>query len=129
MDRRVSAVALIFCVFTGFSAATALQPSPDDERRDAIRLLRAINTAENRVRGAAGKYVPLIELLEHGSMGGVKPDITVSGGIVTHKGAQIRLALSADATQYVVTVVSGAPNHTAAFTDERGVIYTGKALQ
>jgi hypothetical protein len=41
----------------------------------------------------------------------------------------VRVALSADATQYVVTVVTGAPNHTAAFTDERGVIYTGEALK
>ena len=59
----------------------------------------------------------------------VKANIVVNGSTFTHAGAQVRLALSADSMQYDVTVVSGAPNYTAAFTDERGVIYTGRALE
>ena len=56
----------------------------------------------------------------------MKPDFAVSGNSFTYAGAQVRVALSADATQDVVTVKSAAPNYTAAFTDERGVIYTAK---
>jgi hypothetical protein len=107
----------------------ATQSSADDERRNAIRVLRAINTAENAIKSKGGAYVPLAELLNQPMMSGVKGDFAVNGNSVTYAGAQVRLALSADATQYVVTVVSGAPNYTAAFTDERGVIYTGKALE
>lgn len=119
----------------GVSAALATagmvaQPSsPDDERRAAIKVLRAINTAENAARSKGGAYLPIAELLNHPMMSGVKADFVVNGNSVTHAGAQVRLALSADATQYVVTVVSGAPSYTAAFTDERGLIYTGKALE
>jgi len=128
--NRVLTMFGIACVLASVAAAAGTQSSSDDERRDAIRLLRAINTAENAVASRNGrKYVSLQELIEHPQMGGVKPDITMSAGAVTYQAAQIRLALSADASQYVVTVVSGAPNYTAAFTDERGVIYTGEALK
>src|SRR5690349_5459215 len=126
--KRTLTVLGIAIVLTVIGVA-ATQPSQEDERRDAIRLLRAMNTAEIRIKGSSSKYVPLAELLEHGSMGGVKADFSINGSTYTYKGAQVRLALSADAQQYVITVVSGAPNHTAAFTDERGVIYTGKALE
>jgi hypothetical protein len=110
------------------AAISARQPAAEDERRAAITLLRAINTAEAAVN-RTGHYVALPELIEHGAMARVKPDIVVSGAAVTYHSAQVRLALSADAKQYVVTVVTGAPNYTAAFSDERGVIYTGKALE
>lgn len=129
MDRRVPTVALIFSVFTAISAASALQPSADDQRRDGIMLMRAINNAELRVRRQTGKYVVLTELIDHPMMTNVKPQISVSGTSITFKSAQLRLALSADGAQYVATAVSGAPNYVAVFTDERGVIYTGKALE
>ena len=118
----------VACVLAG-ATIVAMQPSPEDARRDAIRLLRAMNTAENAARAKGGSYLQLADLLNHPQMGGVKSDFTLSGSTYAYKGAQVRLALSADATQYVVTVVSDAPNYTAAFTDERGVIYTGKALE
>ena len=129
MTRRI----LTMIVIAGTLAATAVaatQRAPEDERRDAIRLLRAINTAENAAASRnGGNYLAMPELIDHPSMGGVKSDITVGATGVTYKDAQIRVALSADAKQYVVTVVFGAPNHIAAFTDERGVIYTGEALK
>ena len=122
--------AIVFTLLCAIATAAviAAQSSADDERRDAIRLLRAINTAENAFASRnARKHATLPELMEHPQMGGVKPDMTVSGSGVSYKGAQVRLALSADGTQYVVTVVS--PSGVAAFTDERGIIYTGKALE
>ena len=109
--------------------ARSVQPSQDDERKAAITVLRAINTAENAAKRSAGKYVAMAELLEHPMMSRVKPNIAVEGNTYTHAGAGVRLALSADGMQYVVTVVSAAPTYAAAFTDERGVIYTGKALE
>jgi hypothetical protein len=118
----------VACVFASVAMA-ASQPSAEDERRDAIRLLRAINTAENAIaaRSTGHNYVSMPELVAHPSMGGMKGDITIGATAVAYKGLQIRLALSSDATQYVVTVVS--PTGVAAFTDERGVIYTGESLK
>jgi hypothetical protein len=127
MRTRLIALFAFVCVLGSIAAAT--QPSPDEERRAAITVLRAINTAENAIKGATGRYVPTAELLNHPAMAKVKPNFAVEGNTFKHAGAEIRIALSADATQYVVTVVSGAPGYTAAFTDERGLIYTGQALQ
>lgn len=104
------------------------QPEAEEQRRAVIRLMRTINTAENTARSLDGKYLHLAELLEHPSMGGVKPNITVSGGVVTHQGATVRLAVSSDGTQYQVSVVPGETCGWAAFSDERGLIYTGKVL-
>ena len=126
--KRIAFLFAVVC--TVMTAAIAAGQSPaDGERRAAITVLRAINTAENAVRSQGGKYIPLAELLGHGMMGRVKGDFAVDGNSFTYAGAQVRLALSADALQYVVTVVYAAPNYTAAFSDERGVIYTGKALE
>ena len=126
--KKIVIMLAIACSVAG-AAMVAAQSSADDERRAAITALRAINTAENAVKSQGGKYVPLGELLNHGAMARVKPNFIVNGNTFTHAGAQVRLALSADATQYVVTIVSPAPNYTAAFTDEGGIIYTGKALE
>jgi hypothetical protein len=126
--KNVAILISITCVIASVAVARG-QSSAEDERRSAIKLLRAINTAENAARARDGAYLQMADLLSHPMMGGVKGDVAATGSTYTYQGAQVRLALSADAAQYVVTVVHGAPNHTAAFTDERGVIYTGKALE
>jgi hypothetical protein len=123
MIRTMAMAILATAAVTG-----AAQPSADDQRRAAITLMRAINTAEHAVKSRGGKFVHLAELLEHPAMGRVKPDIAVNGGVLTHQGATIRLALSTDGTQYQVSVVPGETCGWAAFSDERGLIYTGKVL-
>jgi Tfp pilus assembly protein PilX len=127
MKTRLIVFVGVSLVLTGISLA-ATQPAADDERRAAITVLRAINTAENAVKQRGGKYVALAELVEHPAMGRVKPNITMAGPTVTHQGATIRLTLNADGTQYQVAVVPAATCGTAAFSDERGLIYTGKVL-
>ena len=124
MNRTILTTLMLALILT--TASGAATQSPDEQRRAAITLLRAINTAEAAVH-RSGHYVALPELIDHASMARVKPDIVIGASAVTYQGAQVRLALSADATQYVVTVT--APSYMAAFTDERGVIYTGKALE
>ena len=128
MTRKIVAL-VVFTVVLSAIAVIAQQTPADDERRAAITALRAIKTAENAVKSQSGKYVPLAELMNHGAMARVKANFAVDGNTFTHAGAQVRLTLSADATQYVVTVVSSAPNYTAAFSNEGGIIYTGKALE
>ena len=125
--KRTMLMALMLALMLTAASGAASQ-SAEEERRAAITLLRAINTAEAAIH-RSGHYVALPELVDHAAMARVKPNIVMNGSAITYQGAQVRLALSADATQYVVTVVTGAPNYTAAFSDERGVIYTGKALE
>jgi len=123
------AAALVLSFGLAGLAVAAAQMSADDERRAAVTVLRAINTAEHAVMRQTGKYAPMETLIDHPMMARVKPNITASSGTFRHAEAEVRISLSPDATQYVVTVVSGAPTHNAAFSDERGLIYTGRALQ
>jgi len=129
VNRRAPAI-LLFTVTLSVIAVVAQQAPADEGRRNAIVVMRAINTAENAARQRGGKYLPLAELVEHPAMGGMKGDIAVNvdGGSYAYKGGQLRLALAADATQYVVMFAPSETCGTASFTDERGMIYAGKVL-
>lgn len=125
---KPSHLILVVAICTGNGVVAARAQQPDDERRAAITVMRAVNTAENAVKQATGKYVELGALLEHGAMSRVKPDIAANGGLVFHTGSQLRLALSTNAMGYQVMVVPVQTCGTAVFSDERGLIYTGKVL-
>ena len=114
MRHRSLLLVLVGCAFATLSAS---QPSPDAERSAAITVMRAINTAENAVKQSGGKYVDLAALLNHQAMGRVKESL-----------GQVRLTLASDATGYQVMVVPAQTCGTAVFSDERGLIYTGKVL-
>lgn len=124
--RLFSAIALA-CSLAGIAAA-ASQPSTDDERRAAITVMRAINTAEHAVKRSTGKFVALDAILDHPAMARVRANIAADGTRLMHQGAQLRLALNQDALGYQVMVVPAATCGTAAFSDEGGMIYTGKVL-
>ena len=122
------AVAFVVMSLVAAIAVMSAQQSADDERRAGITVMRAINTAENAVKQSGGKYVDLPALFDHQYMAKVKPNLVVNGNTMTYQGLQLRLALSADASQYQVMVVPAATCGTAIFSDERGLIYTGKVL-
>ena len=129
MTRRLAAM-VVFTLALSAIAVLGQEAPVDDGRRNAIVVLRAINTAENAARQRGGKFLAMPELIEHPSMGGVKADIAINvdGGSYSYKGGHLRLALSADASQYVVTFAPVETCGTASFTDERGLIYEGKVL-
>lgn len=127
MTMRLLTAAVFSCLFAGIAIANS-QPSADDERRAAITVMRAINTAEHAIKASTGKFAPLGTLLNHPAMGRVLPNIVVNGSTVTHQGAQIRVALAQDALAYQVTVVPALTCGTAVFSNEDGLIYAGKVL-
>ena len=79
----------IACILATVAVAARQSPE-DDERRAAIKVLRAINTAENAARAKGGAYVPLAELLNHPMMGGVKADFAASGNGFKYAGSEVR---------------------------------------
>ena len=119
---------LIFFVVLVTTAFAFTQPAPDPERRAGITVMRTINTAENAIKQSTGRYVGLNELINHAMMGGVRAEIVANGGTITYRGLQLRLALAPDAMQYQVMVIPAETCGTAVFSDERGLIYTGKVL-
>ncbi len=123
---RCASFAVLVVLSVGTVAST--QPAADPERTAGIVVMRAINTAENAVRQQSGKYLELADVIDHAALSRVRANIVVSGNAITHQGQQLRLALSPDALQYQVMVVPTATCGTAIFSDERGLIYTGKVL-
>ena len=124
----IRALAFTVMMVTPVTTVSTQQSAADEQQRAAIRRMRAINTAEYAVKGRDGKFMHLTELLEHPSMGGVKPNTSISGGVVTHQGMTVRIAVSSNGTQYQVSIVPAETCGWAAFSDERGLIYTGKVL-
>ncbi len=123
---RLSILAALLVSLTGTAAST--QPAPDAGRAAGVTVMRAINTAQNAVRQQSGKYVLLADLLGHAAMGRVRNDIVIDGDRLTYQGRQLRLALAPDAMQYQAMVVPGEDCGTAIFSNEGGLIYTGKVL-
>ena len=116
-------------LFLGALGTTALtQSGPDPERAAGIRVMRAINTAEHVARQQSGRFVELSELIDHKMMGGVRADIEATDSVIFYQGRQLRLLLSPDGSQYQAMVVPVDSCGYAIFSDERGMIYTGKVL-
>ena len=122
MIRTIATVILVAAGVTAFT-----QPADDVTRAD-IRLMRSLNTAENMILQQSGKYMQLADLINHKTMGGVRPEITTNGTVVFFQGRQLRLMVSADGMHYQAMVVPVEGCGTAVFTDERGMIYTGKVI-
>ena|SRR5687767_8395508 len=119
----------VILLFLGAMGTTALtQSSADPERKAGITVMRFLNTAEAAARSQSGKYVDLAELINHRVMDGVRGEITTDGSSVFYQGRQLRLLLSPDGLHYHAMVVPVESCGTAIFSDERGMIYTGKVL-
>lgn len=125
---RIVATVIFFVVLVATAFTQPTQPAPDPARRAAITVMRMINTAEAAIRHRTGKYVDLADLINHAMMSAVRAEIVANGDTITYRGQQLRLALTADAMQYQAMVLPAETCGTAVFSDERGLIYTGKVL-
>ena len=112
-------------VMTG---AAATQQPADDGRRAGIVLMRTINTVENAIRSQTGKYVDLEQLVNHKMMASLRNDFTSNGTFTFYQGREVRLVVSPDGMRYHAMVVPVDSCGFAIFSDERGLIYTGKVL-
>lgn len=124
----VRIVATITMLAVTFAAAVFTQPPPDPARAAGITVMRAVNTAEAAARQQSGKYLLLPDLINHAMFARVRADIVANGDVITYRGQQLRVTLSADGLQYQAMVVPAETCGTATFSDERGLIYTGKVL-
>jgi hypothetical protein len=127
MSTRFVTMFGIACVLASAAVAAIQQPA-DDGRRTGIMLMRTINTAEAAIHSKTGKYVELAQLVDHKMMGGVRADFATNGAFTFYQGRQVRLLLSPDGSQYQAMVVPVDSCGFAIFSDERGMIYTGKVL-
>jgi hypothetical protein len=125
--RTVTATIIAACVLSAWTlvtAAAATQDQPclhgDDEtpgerarRRAAVLFLRAVNTAQARARGSAGSYQMLTDL----------PDLPPMPDGFT-------AILAADVDVYAAALKDTRdPCRYALFSDQTGLIYSGRPIQ
>ena len=124
----MSRISTILLLVGALGADVLTQTPADPDSREGVRLMRSLNTAENAIWQQSRKYMELAELINHKMMGGVRAEIETNGSVVFFQGRRLRLLVSPDGSQYQAMVLPVERCGTAVFTDERGLIYTGKVI-
>lgn len=135
-------IAVLLGVVLIFSAASVTSSqttrSGDGQSSNALRTVRLVNTAEAYVHRSQGKYVPWPELISSGALeqtGAMNPDFSEAyselnlekGSELLH-GFHFAMLVSSDGSAYKMSLGSNESCGIAYFSDERGIIYQGKAL-
>lgn len=105
-------------------------PAPTkDPAREAVVLLRMVNTAQAALNGESGSFGALTRVLNtelftqrYGALTATDPTAVVVNG------QKLSLILIDGGKRYVASVTPAEPCGQAAFTDEGGLIYTGRVL-
>lgn len=119
-------LALVAVTVITTQIASGQEPAPYDAKA-GVMLMRMINTAEN-AEHRNGRYAALEQLLVHPMMTRVTQSVTFNGSEATYLGQMLRLVVSADGQRYQVALVPPSGVGIAFFTDERGLIYSGKVI-
>lgn len=127
--RRVTALG-VSGVLLAMSAFAQGPPAPTkDPAREAVVLLRMVNTAQAALNGESGSFGALTRVLNtelftqrYGALTATDPTAVVVNG------QKLSLILIDGGKRYVASVTPAEPCGQAAFTDEGGLIYTGRVL-
>jgi len=124
----ISVVALV-CLVAGTVSGQIPAPAQNDPARTNIVLLRAINTIEAAWAGGSGKYRPLAAVLDAPTFKERFPEAALAdSSSSTVAGHRLVLVVSDDQKHYQAMVWSGEPCAVAMFTNENGLIYSGRGL-
>ncbi|HKT11180.1 MAG TPA: hypothetical protein VJW77_05075 [Terriglobia bacterium] len=139
MNRLVSRYAAI-AVLGGIGialAAAAQSRTSDLSEAQAVELIRLTNTTETDIFMRTHQYAPMDSLLDHKFMKGFgiqadQPGLTSA----TYRNYSLLVTLSPDYMHYVAELIPRQDSvataneacATAVFSNEKGVIYTGRAL-
>lgn len=130
--HRIAVVLGVLSVAVGVTrTSTQPMPPPADP---AVRLLRAINTAEADARRGSGRYSVLADALTHPLVAPFAGQISSAADEVTFAPGQpvperrLSLVVSGDGVHYALAVVPVDGCGPAWFTSERGLIYQARAL-
>ena len=125
---KLSFLAFLFAVSISVSAQTSAQTNRDD----VLQLARAVNTAELDLFMTSGHvYAPLEKALKDAQkmnpgMGQITPIDSVSGSSGNYI---ISIVISPDEKHYRLSIIPKTNDCSwSLFSDERGVIYFGKAI-
>lgn len=134
MTNKTLVVGLVLSMIFGGSVAT-LGKAGDETALNAVRI---INTAEAYAHRAGTKYLSLADLISSGSLqqaagmnesfAATYPELNLQHEKELIKGSNFALLVSSDGASYKVSILQDEKCGAAYFSDERGIIYAGKAL-
>jgi hypothetical protein len=124
------AAAVGVVVLLGPLAAAQDPPEPDTEPpRQAVIILRAVNTVEGRMGGPRGGYGSLAQVLASPFFKEqFKDAAAVDSATATVAARSLVLLLSEDRKHYHAQVASREKCAVVMFTNESGLLYAGRAL-
>lgn len=129
--------ALVLAILVSLVAVAAARnvPQPMPPPMDpAVRLLRAINTAEADLRRSSGRYAGLRDVMTHAMVSSFGGQVALNGDEATFAPGEpvparrLSLVVSTDSAHYSLGVVPTEACGPAWFTSERGLIYQARAL-
>jgi hypothetical protein len=92
----------------------------EGQKREAVTLVRSINTAEYQYKAKSGKFATVSELVHTGL-------IQVNDPGQPLPEFRLRVMLASDGNQYQLALIHS--THWALFSDEQGLIYIGEAMR
>lgn len=129
-----SIIALSLCLVP----VTSSQTKPN-QGNYALTTVRLVNTAQSYAHRSGGKYLPLEQLIATGALkqaaetnsdfnsAYTKLNLQKSGAML--EGFELAVIVSSDGTRYELSVNNAKEScGPAYFSDQRGLIYVGKAL-
>jgi hypothetical protein len=125
---RVSLLLWLGAVTIAAAQAPPTSAAPELQPRDAVQLLRRLNTTQATLaRAGAARYGDLEAVLRQDTTlsGAVTPINGISASV---KGYTLTLISAVDGRGYRASLTSATPCALAFFSDEGGLIYTGRAL-
>ena len=113
----------------GVGASQEVSPKPTDAFKEGVVMLRVVNTVEARMRGAGGTFVPLAEVLEAPMLKSSFSEASLTEPTrALIVGRSLVLVLAEDRKHYQAMVSPAEQCGIGVFTNESGLIYSGRAL-
>jgi hypothetical protein len=130
MNVRTRLIYLL-CFAILVATTVAQQPAPAQlTAPEALRLVRAVNTAAGRLSAGNGEYPSLRDLITNPAFAASAAELQMAGAdAATVKGYRLYLTRSEGNRGYLLSLTPAAGCGASWFSSERGVIYTGECLQ
>ena len=110
-------------------ASQEVSPKPNDPFKEGVLMLRVLNTVEAEMNHTSGTYVPLSAVLEAPMLRSSFSQASLADPTKAIVGGRaLVLVLTEDRKHYQAMVLPADQCGIGVFTNENGLIYSGRAL-
>jgi hypothetical protein len=136
VSRLVLTVLALLCIQSIVAQESAHAGPSQQQRVDAVNVMRLLNTSEAKCRAKSKKYASLEELVSSGALTETKSSADLGTEELNYAapahllpGFSIQLTTSRDGDRYQVSLIDDTHEpHWALFSDEKGLIFEGQPI-